>query len=186
MGNKQCNKLSIELDDARIKDISNRTGLTKEQLYLMHKDFIKDCPNGKLTRRMFTKFYSQFYPIGNSKSFCKICFMAYDKDKNGYIDFYEYAFVMGVILNGDIEDKLKLAFDIYDYNDDGHIEKREAEKIFYSIFEMYGDSLPEKTIKNEVERLMKKFDTDNNGIITEKEFIDGCLRDQELREIFAI
>lgn len=36
---------------------------------------------------------------------------------------------MGILSKGGIEDKLKLAFDIYDYNDDGFIEKKEAEKI---------------------------------------------------------
>lgn len=36
---------------------------------------------------------------------------------------------MGILSKGNIEDKLKLAFDIYDYNDDGFIEKKEAETI---------------------------------------------------------
>lgn len=36
---------------------------------------------------------------------------------------------MGIILKGNLQDKLKLAFDIYDFNDDGEIEKSEAEKI---------------------------------------------------------
>lgn len=39
---------------------------------------------------------------------------------------------MGIISKGNIEDKLKLAFDIYDYNDDGFIEK-EAETIVLVI-----------------------------------------------------
>lgn len=44
-------------------------------------------------------------------------------------DFYEFANAMGILLKGKVEDKLKLAFDIYDYNDDGFIEKKEAETI---------------------------------------------------------
>lgn len=50
---------------------------------------------------------------------------------------------------------------------------------------MYGESLPEKSINLDVERLMKKFDSDNNGLITENEFITGCLRDDELRRMFV-
>lgn len=44
-------------------------------------------------------------------------------------DFFEFITTMGILSKGGIEDKLKLAFDIYDYNDDGFIEKKEAEKI---------------------------------------------------------
>ena len=40
---------------------------------------------------------------------------------------------MGVLSKGGVEAKLKLAFDIYDYNDDGFIEKKEAEKIVHVI-----------------------------------------------------
>lgn len=129
MGSKNCKEFRIEPDESRLKEISIRTGLSKEQLFMMHQEFLKDCPSGRLNQRMFTKLYNDFYTNGNAKKFCKICFMAYDKDKNGYIDFYEYANVMGTLMNGDIKDKLKLAFDIYDYNNDGHIEKKEAQKI---------------------------------------------------------
>ena len=41
---------------------------------------------------------------------------------------------MGIFSKGNVEDKLKLAFDIYDYNDDGFIEKKEAEKIVLVIY----------------------------------------------------
>ncbi|RNA19680.1 Neuronal calcium sensor 2 [Brachionus plicatilis] len=185
MGHKNCRQLRVEPDESQLKEISIRTGLSKEQLFLMHQEFVKDCPNGRLSQKMFTKMYNQFYTNGNAKKFCKLCFMAYDRDKNGYIDFYEYASVMGILLNGDIKDKLKLAFNIYDCNDDGHIEKKEAEKIVQSIFEMYGESLPSKAINNEALRLMQKFDSDKNGLITEKEFIEGCLRDDDLKRIFV-
>ena len=55
--------------------------------------------------------------------------MAFDKDKSGYIDFYEFISTIGIFAKGNIQDKLKLAFDIYDYNDDGYIERKEAEQI---------------------------------------------------------
>lgn len=50
---------------------------------------------------------------------------------------------------------------------------------------MYGEFLPSKAIDMEVERLMKKFDSDNNGLITEREFIEGCLKDDELKRMFV-
>ncbi len=107
-----------------------------------------------------------------------------------------------------MEDKLKLAFDIYDYNDDGFIEKKEAEKIvqvsyiksqhinshlsilsrishFKSLFQMYGENVSESNAKQLVNKIMKKFDQDNNGLLSEQEFIDGCMKDEEMRSFFA-
>lgn len=134
MGNLKSKKPLVEPDESRLKEISKRTGLTIEQLFLMHQEFLKDCPSGRLSEKALVKLYGQFYINGNARKFCKICFMAYDKDKNGYIDFYEYANVMGILMNGDVKDKLKLAFDIYDFNNDGYIEKKEAQKIVQVSF----------------------------------------------------
>lgn len=67
--------------------------------------------------------------MGDATKFCKICFTAFDKDKSGFIDFFEFISAIGIFAKGNIEDKLKLAFDIYDYNDDGFIEKKEAQSI---------------------------------------------------------
>lgn len=48
-----------------------------------------------------------------------------------WLDFVEFITAMGILSKGGIEEKLKLAFDIYDFNDDGFIEKKEAEKIVH-------------------------------------------------------
>lgn len=51
-------------------------------------------------------------------------------------DFFEFVTAMGILSKGKIEDKLKLAFDIYDCNGDGFIEKKEAETIV-SVLTIY-------------------------------------------------
>lgn len=51
---------------------------------------------------------------------------------------------------------------------------------------MYGeDSLNKSVVKTYVDKLMNKFDADKNGLLSEKEFVDGCLNDQDLRQFFA-
>ena len=67
--------------------------------------------------------------MGDATKFCKICFIAFDKDKSGFIDFFEFISAIGIFAKGNPEDKLRLAFDIYDQNNDGFIEKKEAEQI---------------------------------------------------------
>ena len=50
---------------------------------------------------------------------------------------------------------------------------------------MYGENVSDSSAKQLVNKIMKKFDIDNNGLLTEKEFVDGCLNDDELRAFFA-
>lgn len=51
---------------------------------------------------------------------------------------------------------------------------------------MYGeDTLNKNVVKSYVDKLMNKFDADHNGLLSEKEFVDGCLNDQDLRQFFA-
>ena len=44
---------------------------------------------------------------------------------------------------------------------------------------MYGENVPSSIAKQHVDKLMKKFDRDNNGLLSEKEFVDGKLTYKE-------
>lgn len=48
---------------------------------------------------------------------------------------------------------------------------------------MYGEDKVNKSeqVKSYVKKLMRKFDADQNGLLSEKEFVDGCLKDPNLR-----
>lgn len=50
---------------------------------------------------------------------------------------------------------------------------------------MYGETMSIGHVKSEVDKLMKKFDKDNNGLLSEKEFVEGCLNDEQMRRFFA-
>lgn len=51
---------------------------------------------------------------------------------------------------------------------------------------MYGDEAVSKNvIKSYVDKLMNKFDADKNGLLSEEEFVQGCLNDSDLRQFFA-
>ena len=38
--------------------------------------------------------------------------------------------------------------------------------------------------KKQVDKLMTKFDKDNNGLLSEQEFVNGCMNDAELLKFF--
>ena len=88
MGNKKSKTTEPDLtilDENKIEELCAHSKLTRNDILKMHSDFLVDCPNGKLDKKKFTTLYKQLYPQGDSKKFSNICFLAYDKDKNGYI-----------------------------------------------------------------------------------------------------
>ncbi len=174
MGSSQSRvPMNDKLVEAKLSEISRKTNLTKPEILKWHAEFLRDCPSGKLDKKLFIRIYKQSFPMGDATKFCKICFMAFDKDRSGYIDFFEFISAIGIFSKGDIEDKLKLAFDIYDSNDDGFVERKEAERIVHSIFQLYGENVSSSVAKEQVDKLMDKLDKDKNGLISEEEFVNG-------------
>jgi Ca2+-binding EF-hand superfamily protein len=113
---------------------------------------------------------------------------------------------------GDIRKKLVLAFKMYDVDGNGineamtnrnihgknqfcffcskkgKADKKEMEKIIEAIYDLLGE---EKNRKGEnspherVKTIMAKLDKDNNGYLSESEFVEGCINDPVLLSLLA-
>ncbi len=91
--------------------------------------FQRDCPSGQLTRAKFLEVYSGFFPEGNADKFCEHVFRTFDADNSGRIDFKEFLLAINITSAGKPEEKLQWAFQMYDINSDGTIEKSEMVEI---------------------------------------------------------
>lgn len=121
MGQKDSKPAGVELDNETIDRLTKNTNYTPEQIHQWHQAFLRDCPNGKLTSRQFTEVYKKFYPEYEADKYSSQVFRTFDVDNNGYIDFVEFLLAVNVNSNGDMRDKLVLAFDIYDINGNGQV-----------------------------------------------------------------
>ena len=127
MGQKESKVAGVELDHETINRLTQNTNYTPEQIRQWHAAFLRDCPSGKLSSKQFTEVYKKFYPEHEAEKYSAQVFRTFDMDNNGYIDFVEFLLAVNVNSNGDVRDKLGLAFDIYDMNSNGQVRERERE-----------------------------------------------------------
>jgi hypothetical protein len=85
-------------------------------------------------------------------------------------------------MNGNIQDKLKCAFEMYDLNGNGRVGRREMKIIVDMIFELIGEDKTNVSNKK-VQMIFEKMDKDKDGYITMNEFIEGCTKNDYLKEI---
>ncbi|XP_031638085.1 neuronal calcium sensor 2 isoform X2 [Contarinia nasturtii] len=153
-----------------------------------YKGFKQDCPNGRLTPAKFVDMYKMFFPSGNAEEFCDHVFRTFDMDKNGYIDFKEFLLAIDVTSSGTPEEKLKWAFRMYDVDGNGVIDIQEMTKIVQAIYDMLGacsSNRPADSAEERAKNIFAKMDENNDGQLTQDEFLKGCLQDEELSKMLA-
>merc|ERR1712193_166623 len=88
-----------------------------------YEGFLKDCPSGELTKEQFVEMYSKIFPSGNADNFSQNIFRTFDTNNSGTIDFRGFMLALHVTSKGSPEEKLSLAFRMYDVDGNGTIER---------------------------------------------------------------
>ena len=78
MGQNSVKAKSKTLDENELHILLTSTHFTREQILTYYSDFLHDCPNGKLTKKDFIKFFKSLHPNENKKakadSYCDYVF----------------------------------------------------------------------------------------------------------------
>lgn len=179
MGAK-ASKLSKE----DLTSLKQSTYFDRREIQQWHKGFLRDCPNGYLTREDFIRIYKQFFPFGSPEEYAGHLFSVFDKDNNGYIDFKEFITVLSTTSRGTLEEKLVWAFQLYDLNHDGYITFDEMLTIVSSVYKMMGSMVKlnedEATPESRVRKIFQVMDKDEDGYITLEEFREGSKVDPSI------
>ena len=164
------------------------TGYDEATIKESHDIFIKTCPNGNLTPDKLIDLYTPFISKGKAEQYCDHVFRTFDTDQNGFRDFEEFVLAMYVTSAGSAEEKLKWAFRMHDVDGNGVIDPDEMSKVVEAIYGMWCEDSTEQTTISAKEKAMKIFrrmDENDDGHLTEEEFLQGCLEDDELSKLLA-
>ena len=86
---------------------------------------------------------------------------------------------------GDARQKLVFVFQFYDKDHDGTIEEKEFLKVIHAMYEFRGKNKkaypPEKCVKD----IFSCMDKNGDNKLTQEEFIDGCLNNQNILDLIS-
>lgn len=124
-----------------------------------------------LTRKQFTEIMNLFGvtdPLIIAHNF-----NAHDTDRDGTIDFREFAVLLATVADVSNEEKLKLMFRAYDADHSGNLSIEEVFNIFRAASNMNEDSGSDEKLLEVVNGVFKEIDLDGNGEISFEEFVQG-------------
>ncbi|CAF0790550.1 unnamed protein product [Brachionus calyciflorus] len=190
MGNlcQHNSKDFTKLSEQEIQILLENTPFDRDQIDEWHKGFLKDCPDGRMTKYKLIEFYKMLYPYGKVEQFCKRVFKVFDRDNSGEIDFVELMTSISITASSDLKQKLTLSFKLFDTDNSGTIRQEELLDVIESIYAL---TLKEKDYRRRkdpyeiVDLIMEKFDTNKNNYLVKEDFFQGCLNNPSLAELIV-
>ncbi|KAG7202310.1 hypothetical protein KM043_018642 [Ampulex compressa] len=148
-----------------------------------------ECPEGVVHEDSFKDIYAKFFPHGNSSLYAHYVFKAFDVNCNGAISFRDLLVTLSTLLRGSIYEKLRWTFKLYDINGDGCITKGELGEVVTAVHELMGrrhHAEEDRKAREQLDRVFKKLDLNQDGVITIEEFIESCLKDDVITSSLSI
>ena len=107
----------------------------------------------------------------------------FDKNGDGKISFYEFVWGLSALTNdAKLEEKQKIAFQIYDMNGDGFISNGD---LFNSLKMLVGDNLTDVQIQQISDKTLIAADKDMDGKISYEEFC-AYTKNIQIQDLFSI
>ncbi|XP_061378628.1 Kv channel-interacting protein 4-like [Danaus plexippus] len=174
-----------------IAALRRATRFTEPELKRLYRGFKAECPTGVVKEETFKLIYSQFFPQGaNTAQYAHYVFNTLDQDRSGLLSFEEFVTGLSVLSRGTLEEKLKWTFSLYDINGDGYITKEEMTEIVTAIYDLMGKivepMIDDEAVREKVERMFQKMDLNRDGVLTLDEFLDCCLRDEDISRSMGV
>jgi len=144
----------------------------------------------------FARILESGAPHGDLKHILNSLFEFFDLDGNGTVDVNEIMVGLSIICGGSLDDKMRVAFDLIDEDDDGEITWEEMNKYLGNLFRVLYENNPELFAITGIpfdhlaactaNLCFSEADINNDGTLTFSEFAKWFCSDQssDFRDIF--
>ncbi|XP_067221353.1 guanylyl cyclase-activating protein 3 isoform X1 [Chanodichthys erythropterus] len=154
-----------------------------EDMHHWYNKFMRESPSGLITLFELKTMLQMQGMTEEASSYVDQVFFTFDMDGDGYIDFVEYIAAVSLLLKGEINQKLKWYFKLFDQDGNGKIDRDEMETIFKAIQDITRSyDIPPDDI---VTLIYEKIDVNNEGELTLEEFITGAKEHPDIMEMLS-
>ncbi|KAI0243364.1 Neurocalcin [Lamellibrachia satsuma] len=164
------------LTNEQLVRLSENTHFSSSEVRSRYEAFLKDFPDGVISRKEFLDTYRQAFPVSQPadvQRYAEYMFNANDIDCDGEIDFVDYMRMLSVTERGAVDERLKWAFSMYDINGDGQVSLKEATEILTSIHRLRGLG-DRESAERAARRIFRDLDVNGDGMLSESEFVVGA------------
>lgn len=143
-----------------------------------------DYPSGLLTQKDFDNIFNSWFPFGDPEKLSKYIFSKFDNNNDQVVDFKEFILVLSLLGRGNLQDKIRLIFNMHDMDEDGYIGRAELEYVIQLQRLALGDLSCGSD--NRAQLLFDRFDTDNDARLSFQEFQNAVSKDEYLLRAFNL
>ncbi|CAL8363750.1 unnamed protein product [Merluccius merluccius] len=162
---------------------SNLEAIMEQDMHHWYNKFMRESPSGLITLFELKSMLQMNGMTEEASSYVAQVFHTFDMDGDGYIDFVEYIAAISLLLKGEINQKLKWYFKLFDQDGNGKIDKDEMETIFKAIQDITRSyEIPPEDI---VTLVYEKVDVNGEGELTLEEFISGAREHLDIMEMLS-
>ena len=170
-----------------IAALAKSSGLDEAQVKQSFDSFVTEHPDGKMKPKDFREMMAKALPKKDASKMEKHVFRIYDSNNDGYIDFTEFMLIFFIMSDGSPEEVLTKIFRVFDVNSDGSITQKEMSKLIKDMYGLLKEEDPNLAAKDLIAKTaFAEMDKDQDGKVTNAEFISACLGQEEFSKMLAL
>nr|XP_046192019.1 guanylyl cyclase-activating protein 2-like [Oncorhynchus gorbuscha] len=150
-----------------------------EQIQELCMAFMKECPSGALHLHELKRIFGIPASCEEETLYIETVFHSFDTNRDNALDFMEYTAALHLILRGNLEDRLKWSFKIYDKDGNGKLDREEVKNLIRIIYKIKIHTTAINMTPNEIcDRIFELVDQNHDGQISVTEFMEGAQKDE--------
>ncbi|XP_045564790.1 guanylyl cyclase-activating protein 2-like [Salmo salar] len=158
---------------------SHNEEMDLEQIQELCMTFMKECPSGALHLHELKRIFGVLASCEEETLYIETVFHSFDTNRDNALDFMEYTAALHLILRGNLEDRLKWSFKIYDKDGNGKLDRQEVKNLIRIIYKIQLHTTAINMTPNEVcDRIFELVDENHDGQISFSEFMEGAQKDE--------